>query len=870
MKLLRLPPYFLSLFLLLALCQLSHASASPAYQYALQWPAAWDFASPKGAAVDGAGNVYVADSGNGRIQILSPGGALITVWGTNGAGDGQFSDPRGVAVDVSGNVYVADTGNNRIQKFDKNGVYITKWGSAGSGNGQFQTPSSLSVDGSGNIFVAEAGGGGFPLNNRIQKFTADGVFITTWGGRGTGNGQFKSPYGVAVDKAGENVYVMDTGNNRIQKFDGSGGYKSQWNSSGTAAGSMNLPWGIALDGGGNLYAADAHRILKFTTDGAYVTTWGSLAEFTQPAGVAADSGGNVYVTDAFNSNIQKFSVSGATATFVASWNTLAANPLNYPSGVAVDRAVSNHVYVADSPDDRIMAYDGNGGYLFQWGGTGPENGKFAFPSSLTVDSAGAVYVVDEMNNRIQKFTVSGSTATVAAVWGGLGAVNGQFNDPTGVAVDSAGNVFVSDGANNRVQQFTVSGATATFVREWGTSGSTAGQFFYPSGVAADSKGNVYVLDRDNNRVQKFTVTAGAVTFVREWGAFGTDPGQLNSPAGISVDGADNVYVADSGNDRLQKFDGNGVLLEVVGRSGNNNGEFITPKAISMDNAGNLFVADAANNRIQKFSPPPAPPQVMVSVLGAGSVVSTPAAINCPSGSCVASFDPSQFPLTLSATPDPGNNFTAWGGDCSSCGTNPSCQVTLPVTTVCTATFAVIPPPANHNLFITLDGGVSAVVGSVQVTTPGSSVSCDSGPCTYSYVDGTVVTLEGKNGANALFTGWSGAWCSGTTPCILTMLGDRPVTALFAVVKPVRLERGGVKVADYDTLTAAYAAAQSGDTIKARAQTFPESLTLGQAKTGLIVQGGYDLNYSSPPTGYSILKGLTVSKGAATVGRLIVQ
>ncbi|MEZ4519617.1 MAG: hypothetical protein R3C44_23235 [Chloroflexota bacterium] len=121
--------------------------------------------------MDGSGNVYVADTNNNRIQKFDSAGTFITKWGANGgdgtsgSGDGQFKGPYGVAVDGSGNVYVADLINNRIQKFDSTGTYLLQWGSNGTGNGQFDSPIGVAVDGSGNVYVADS------VNNRIQKFS---------------------------------------------------------------------------------------------------------------------------------------------------------------------------------------------------------------------------------------------------------------------------------------------------------------------------------------------------------------------------------------------------------------------------------------------------------------------------------------------------------------------------------------------------------------------------------------------------------------------------------------------------------------------------------------------------------------------------
>ena len=140
-------------------------------------------------------------------------GTFLLAWGGwYGPGNGQFTHPDGVATDGSGNVYVADSyPNNRIQKFDANGTFLTTWGSSGSGNGQFSDPEGVATDGSGHVYVTDLG------NSRVQIFDASGSFLTMWGSAGSANGQFSHPDGVATDGTG-NVYVADFDNNRIQKF----------------------------------------------------------------------------------------------------------------------------------------------------------------------------------------------------------------------------------------------------------------------------------------------------------------------------------------------------------------------------------------------------------------------------------------------------------------------------------------------------------------------------------------------------------------------------------------------------------------------------------------------------------------------------
>ncbi|OGF14586.1 MAG: hypothetical protein A2W00_07300, partial [Candidatus Eisenbacteria bacterium RBG_16_71_46] len=174
------------------------------------------FNSPHGIAVNAANEIYVADLGNHRIQKFTSGGTFLLKWGANGGdgtpggGSGAFNSPSAVAVDLSGNVYVADTGNNRVQKFTANGDYIGQWGSSGTGDGQFDAPTGIAMDAAGNVYVADG------ANLRIQKFTGSGTFLAKWNSKVGGGAGASTVLGIAGDATG-NVYASFNGD-RIEKY----------------------------------------------------------------------------------------------------------------------------------------------------------------------------------------------------------------------------------------------------------------------------------------------------------------------------------------------------------------------------------------------------------------------------------------------------------------------------------------------------------------------------------------------------------------------------------------------------------------------------------------------------------------------------
>jgi hypothetical protein len=256
------------------------------------------FDRPLGVVTDSAGNVFVADTDNDRIQKFSSSGAFITKWGSVGIGNGQFQQPEGIATDSARNVYIAETGNDRVQKFTSSGAFITKWGRSGSGEGEFLNPNAADTDSAGDVYVVDN------LNSRIQKFTSSGAFIRKWGNFGAGDGQFNDPNGVATDAG--NVYVADCQSgpaprpSRIQKFTSSGAFITKWPTNGNCS-------GVATDSSGAVYVLGGTQIQKFTSSGVLITTFDiEDQEGGNPRDVALDPFGNVYVAYSLPHRIKKF------------------------------------------------------------------------------------------------------------------------------------------------------------------------------------------------------------------------------------------------------------------------------------------------------------------------------------------------------------------------------------------------------------------------------------------------------------------------------------------------------------------------------------------------------------------------------------
>jgi sugar lactone lactonase YvrE len=635
------------------------------------------FSFPSAVAVGEDGSVFVADTQNHTVRKVTREGVetlagFHALWGSalGQGGAARFNQPGGIAVDGKGNVVVADTINDRI-------VWITPSGLAVSGT-RTRTRGIYCVayDAHGNVYIAR---------NSIQKLTVGG-FVTIAGNEdqaGSVDGsateaRFSEIRGLAVAGDGT-IYVSDGGNHVIRRVSPAG-LVTTIAGTATIAGSVDgisesarffRPSGIAVGASGELYVADSmnHTIRRIDRNGQVSTVagrageWGSedgegtSARFFVPHGLSMDRSGSVYVADSFNHAIRRIDSTGRVSTLAGRANKAGATDgpaeearFNQP----VDATVDAHgtLYVADSGNNTIRSITPAGvvsTYAGKAGAPGFVDGprsvaRFWHPEGIVVSKTGIVYVADTRNHVIRAIDQYGIVTTLAGSAGKRGHSDGsgtdaRFNQPRGLTLDPLGTLYVADTANHVIRRISPGGTVTTLTGVPGqagsadSSGSTPATFNGPRDVAFiggnDEVIVLYVADTDNHVIRSIALYNNRAPIVQvRSGTVGVSGANLNVPVQyslpLSVAGGSNefglyAYVVDT-NSLVRDVYGSLVYgnLHSIGNTGGYgfDAHLNTPGGITTTVDGTIYVVDTMNNAIKKSveyvdSPMPSPFSVAV-------------------------------------------------------------------------------------------------------------------------------------------------------------------------------------------------------------------------------------------------------------------
>ena len=261
--------------------------------------------APTDVTVDAAGNVYVSDSKNNRIQVFGGDGNLLRT--LQPSDDKAFKEPWSVALGTDGSIYVADTWNYRVSKYDANSNLLWQSSSAAG----FYGPRDILPLPDGSVLVADTG------NKRIVKLSPYGDVVTSFGTEGSGQGQFNEPVGLALGPNGD-IYVADTWNGRVQRFDSNFKYLSEFAVKGWGSTEVNAkPFLVVLPDGRVIISSPANaRLELYDQQGKAIAAWDLPAAESgakgRPVGVALDSQGFLYVADIAGNKVYRLPVAGLT------------------------------------------------------------------------------------------------------------------------------------------------------------------------------------------------------------------------------------------------------------------------------------------------------------------------------------------------------------------------------------------------------------------------------------------------------------------------------------------------------------------------------------------------------------------------------
>ncbi|MGA7854287.1 MAG: choice-of-anchor D domain-containing protein [Candidatus Acidiferrales bacterium] len=891
---------------------------------------------PYAAVRDTAGNTYISVPTLNTVFKVTTAGTLSAYAGngSNGfSGDGgaatsaQLSYPQGLAIDGNGNLFIADRYNNRIRRVDALTHVITtvagsedpySGGFSGNGgpatNARLDQPEAVAVDSNGNLFIADT------YNGVVREVNATTQNISTYAGGGAtfgcpsgpaANAGFNNLVGIAVDGSG-NVFVADqnlqivckiTTSQAISTYAGtlnSSGVPGQPNGDGGAAtaAKLLLPTGLTTDTTGNLYIADSGnpKIRKVDTTANHIITTvagiglictnaqepacgdggaATSAEFNFPEGVFFDSLGNLVVADTDNMRVRAIGI-GTTPTIAnlagggagGEGGAGTSGILGLPQFVAVDS--SENVYALEVNGERLrelnattknlstFAGDGYGGATIDCsGGTcgaanngdgGPATqARFVNPQGVVTDSSGNFYILDPaaevvrvINTQTTQIIVAGVTiqpgdiATIAGngtqcgtpgnpntppACGDTGqATKASLYYPYSLAVDSAGNVYIGDGGLNTVRVVDTKGTISTFAGTPGTAcntylttqcgdngPATSATLNFPAGLVtfnssgitqvyiADAGDNVIrVVDTESNTISPFAFN-GLPTFGGDGGSRGS--ASMEGPSQLAVDSRGNLYVGGGSDNVVRRIDaGDLSVITVAGDVNNLDGGFsgdggpstqamIGNYGLAIFNTTNqtddLFISDSGSNRIRRVNLAPVAVQsgsfapfgpslagssgtssqlmsftnnglddLILTVTVAGSSAFVLPDSTAPAGPYVFQVSPlssGEFLVTFNPPVGASGTLTAT----ITVKTNDAAHPTFSFQVTGTVT-----PAATLN--VTINPAGPTVPGNVygSDSTSGTTIICPTSGCTASYPTGSTVELVATPNNGFAFQGWN--------------------------------------------------------------------------------------------------------------------
>lgn len=767
--------------------------------------------NPQGVALDSSGNYYIASFNQNRIFKVNTSGVITVVAGSGaqgyagdgvsgGAGNADLYHPNAVAIDGSGNVYIADEYNCVVRKVDTTNTITTIAGTAGQCNNtgnDLNYPAGVAVDGSGNLYIGDQ------YNCVVRRVVLSSDTLSTYAGMVgecgySGNGgpatsaELYYPTGLATDNAG-NLYIGDTYNYVIREVTKSSGkintiagnHTYGYAGDGNAAlnAEMTYPYGVAVNSAGTVVTFTDYnnqRVRQFTVDGNINTIAGNgvacqdsstnvcgegglatSAELDYPIGVAVTSGGIIYFGDNDNYVVDSFTVGGNLRPVAGNHSpnveTLLNNiapqdvVLNYPFGLAFDS--SGDIYIADSHDNMVrevvkssnlvtyFAGDGTAGYSGD-GGTAT-NAELRSPYGVAADSS-AVYIGDSSNCLVRDVTggdintfaglVTDGTPECGYSGNGGSATDAELGYPYGVAVDTKGNVYIADQGESAIRK--VSGGVITTIAGIGGISGYSGDggpapdalLNEPEGVVVDSQDNVFIADTQNCRVREISAATGIISTVAGNGActFSGDgvatSNAVEYPQGLAVDVNDNLFVGDYSN-RVRWVSPNGIMTTIAGDGDMGyygDGGLATlamlsePTGIVLDSSGDILVSDYNNGRVRSISVFPAVGTAVNSLsFGMASVGTTSA----PQQFTVSAYGPVTISNIFASA-----NFSE-ANDCPSSMPNGS-----------TCTMYVYFTPTKSGIIdgsITInDNGFFNPVNTVSLTGLGSAISITGAPLNF--------------------------------------------------------------------------------------------------------------------------------------------